>query len=82
MELAQREEKLKPKPTLPPDFTTSADIFEKPKDGELPPSRPYDHAINLTEGFVPKVAKAYPLSPNELEAAEKFVEDNLREGKI
>ena len=35
--------------------------FEKPKDGELPPSRPYDHAINLTEDFVPKVAKAYPV---------------------
>ena len=82
MELAQKEEKLKPKPTLPPDFTTYADVFEKPKDGELPPSRPYDHAINLTEDFVSKVAKAYPLSPNKQEAAEKFIEDNLREGKI
>ena len=82
MELAQKEEKLKPKPTLPPNFTAYADVFEKPKDGELPPSRPYDHAINLTEDFFPKVAKAYPLSPNEQVAAEKFVEDNLREGKI
>ena len=82
MELAQKEEKLKPKPTLPPDFAAYADVFEKPKDGELPPSRPYDHTINLTEDFVPKVAKAYPLSPNEREAAEKCVEDNLREGKF
>ena len=49
---------------------------------ENSPSRPYDHAINLTEDFVPKVAKAYSLSPNEREAADKFVEDNLREGKI
>ena len=65
MKLAQKEEKLKPKPTLPSDFTMYADVFEKPKDGELPPSRPYDHAINLTKDFVPKVAKAYPLSLNE-----------------
>ena len=36
MELAQKEEKLKPKPTLPPDFAAYADVFEKPKDGELP----------------------------------------------
>ena len=36
MELAQKEENLKPKPTLPPDFAAYADVFEKPKDGELP----------------------------------------------
>jgi len=40
------------------------------------------HAINLDEDFVPKMAKAYPLSPKEKEAAEKFVDKNLREGKI
>ena len=38
MELAQKEEKLKPKATLPPDFTAYTDVFEKLKDGELPPS--------------------------------------------
>ena len=82
MELAQKKEKLKPKLTLPPDFSVYTAIFEKPKDGELPPSWSYNHAINLTEDFIPKVAKVYPLSPNEREAAEKFVEDNLREEKI
>ena len=81
MELAQKEEKLKPKPTLLPDFA-AYNVFEKPKDGELPPSQPYNHAINLTEDFVPKVAKVYPLTSNEREAAERFVEDDLREGKI
>jgi len=41
-----------------------------------------DHAINLDEDFVSKVAKAYPLSPMEKEATEKFIDKNLQEGKI
>ena len=38
MELAQKEGNLKPKPTLPLDFAAYANVFKKPKDGELPPS--------------------------------------------
>lgn len=82
MELAQEAEWQKPKPILPPKFSEYANVFDKSKDGILPPPQPYDHAINLGEDFIPKVAKAYPLSPKERETAEKFVEDNLREGKI
>ena len=81
-ELAREEERLKPKPTLPPEYSDFSDVFDKPLEGILPPPRPYDHAINLDEDFVPKVAKAYPLSPKEKEAAEKFVDENLKEGKI
>ncbi|KIN98734.1 hypothetical protein M404DRAFT_31061 [Pisolithus tinctorius Marx 270] len=70
------------KAVLPKDYKDFASVFEKPSNGVLPPSQPYDHAINLVEDFVPKVAKAYPLSPSERESAEKFIEDNLQEGKI
>ncbi|KIN98978.1 hypothetical protein M404DRAFT_30941 [Pisolithus tinctorius Marx 270] len=81
-ELAQEEHKKKPKAVLPEEYKDFTSVFEKPSDGVLPPSRPYDHAINLVEDFIPKVAKAYPLSPSERESAEKFIEENLREGKI
>ncbi|KIO07299.1 hypothetical protein M404DRAFT_136195, partial [Pisolithus tinctorius Marx 270] len=82
-ELAQEEHKKKLKAAvLPEDYKDFASVFKKPSDGILPPSRPYDHAINLVEDFTPKVAKAYPLSFSEQESAERFIEENLREGKI
>ncbi|KIO01845.1 hypothetical protein M404DRAFT_97833, partial [Pisolithus tinctorius Marx 270] len=46
-ELAQEEHKKKPKAVLPEDYKDFASVFEKLSDGVLPPSRPYDHAINL-----------------------------------
>ncbi|KIN97966.1 hypothetical protein M404DRAFT_108408, partial [Pisolithus tinctorius Marx 270] len=46
-ELAQEEHKKKPKAVLPEDYKDFTSVFEKPSDGVLPPSQPYDHAINL-----------------------------------
>ncbi|KIN93919.1 hypothetical protein M404DRAFT_37719, partial [Pisolithus tinctorius Marx 270] len=46
-ELAQEEHKKKPKAILPKDYRYFALVFKKPSDGVLPPSRPYDHPINL-----------------------------------
>ncbi|KIO01326.1 hypothetical protein M404DRAFT_96435, partial [Pisolithus tinctorius Marx 270] len=46
-ELAQEEHKKKPKAVLPKDYLDFALVFKKPSDGSLPPSQPYDHAINL-----------------------------------
>ena len=34
----------------------------------LPPCRDFDHAIDLKEMFTLKVAKLYPLNPDELTA--------------
>ncbi|KIN99395.1 hypothetical protein M404DRAFT_30453 [Pisolithus tinctorius Marx 270] len=81
-ELAQEEHKKKLKAVLPAEYKDFTLVFNKPSDGILPPSRPYDHALNLVEDFILKVAKAYPLSPSERESAEKFIKENLREGKI
>ncbi|KIN94383.1 hypothetical protein M404DRAFT_49826, partial [Pisolithus tinctorius Marx 270] len=46
-ELAQEEHKKKPKVVLPKDYKDFTLVFKKPSDGVLPPSQPYDHAINL-----------------------------------
>ena len=50
----------KDKVVLPPQYTDYADIFSEWTFDILPPRRDFDHAINLKESFVPKVAKIYP----------------------
>ena len=80
MELAQQTEK--PKAKLPQLYVDFKDVFEKKTIDELPPSRTFDHAIELNEGFFPKVAKVYPLNPKEQEACRTFVNEHLKSGKI
>ena len=48
----------------------------------LPPHRSFDHAIDLKDSFVSKVAKLYPLNPQEVDACKAFVEENLQTGRI
>jgi len=43
---------------------------------------PYNHAIDLKETFKPQKGKIYPLSKNEREEVQNFVEDQLRKGYI
>ena len=48
----------------------------------LPPCRSFDHTIDLKDSFVPKVAKLYPLNPQEVDACKAFVEEHLQTGRI
>jgi hypothetical protein len=72
----------KPKVELPAPFKQFQGVFEKKNMEELPPSRSFDHGINLDADFVPKVAKVYPLNPKEHEACQNFVDEHLATGKI
>ena len=80
MKLAQQREKLKAE--LPQSYTNFSDIFEKKTIDELPPSWTFDHAIKLSEGFSPKVAKVYLFNPKEQEACRAFVDEYLKSGII
>jgi len=40
----------------------------------------WDHAIDLKEMFVPQKRRIYPLSKDEREEVQNFVEDQLRRG--
>jgi hypothetical protein len=80
--LAIETEKAKPKVTLPSEYSQFASVFSEAASAHLPPSRPYDHTINLDETFIPKIGKIYPLSPDEQRATEDFLEENLCSGKI
>ena len=81
-ELAIANEAAKPKPTLPPEYAPFASVFLKEATDHIPPSRPYDHEINLDESFKPKISKVYSLSPKERKAMEDFLDKNLKTGKI
>ena len=42
----------------------------------------WDHAIDLKNTFVPRKERIYPLSKDEKEEVQNFVEDQLRKGYI
>ena len=42
----------------------------------------WDHAIDLKEMFKPKKGRIYPLSKNEREEVQNFINDQLRKGYI
>jgi len=42
----------------------------------------WDHAIDFKETFKPQKGRIYPLSKNEREEVQNFVEDQLRKGYI
>ena len=77
---AQATEKVEHK--LPPQYAKYAKVFEEPKDGKLPPQWSFNHAIDLKETFVPKVAKTYPMNPKEINAWKEFIDENLKSGKV
>ena len=86
MALAQHQHAQEKPKTLeemvPEAYRQYAKVFEKAAAERFPGPRPWDHAIDLKPGFVPKDFKLYPLSPKELEAENAFLDENLRKGYI
>jgi len=48
----------------------------------MPTIKVWDHTIDLKEMFKPWKRRIYPLSKNEREEVQNFVEDQLRKGYI
>src|SRR5229473_3737543 len=57
-------------------------VFAKESFDEMPPSRPWDHAIELKPGSKPFAGKIYNLSPDEQKQLEVFLDENLKSGCI
>ena len=81
-ELAIAAEAAKAKTTLPPEYSKFSSVFSKEATDHVPPSRSYDHEINLNKLFIPKVRKLYPLPPEECKATKDFLNENLHTRKI
>ena len=67
---------------VPKQFHRWLKTFGKVASERMPVRKPWDHAINLREDFVPKKGRAYLLSKNKKEEVQEFVEEQLRKGYI
>ena len=68
---------------VPPYLRDFHDVFEKKDFDELPPSRPWDHAIELLPGVESRLdCKIYPLSHTEQVQLNEFISEHLRTGCI
>lgn len=73
--MAQGE--IEEKHTVPPELADYTDVFEKKKSERFPPSRLWDHAINLKENFILKDHLMYPIALAEEKVLKEFIEENL-----
>jgi hypothetical protein len=85
-ELAIKENSKKIKKTdkelVPEEYHKYLDIFNEEKAHWFPESRPWDHKIEMKEGFEPKSFKNYNLTPAEQNELDKFLKENLKKGYI
>lgn len=70
------------KEVVPPSYHHFKDVFAKESFDELPSRRPWDHTIELIPGSRPIDCKLYPLTLDEQHELDKFLEENLRSGRI
>jgi len=57
-------------------------VFRKVESEKMPVRKVWDHAIDLKEDFKASKAKVYPLSRNERDEVQGFVEEHLKKGYI
>jgi hypothetical protein len=75
--LAEQATKLKPEVLLPTEYRRFAKVFSEKASERFPPSRPYDHAIDLKPDAPATLpAKAIRLPTDELITAKKFIDEN------
>jgi len=67
---------------VPKKFLKWRKVFGKVELERMPKKKIWDHAIDLKETFKPQKGRIYPLSKNEREEVQNFVEDQLRKGYI
>ena len=70
------------KEKVPSKYHDYLDVYSKTSADVLPPSREYDHAIDLEEGKNPPFGPIYPLSEKELKVLSEHIKDNLKKGFI
>ncbi len=57
-------------------------FFSKTKATQLPPHQTWDCAIDLLPNAMPPKSKVYPLSRNETQAMEEYMEEAMNSGFI
>jgi len=70
------------KTMVPKQFHRWLKVFGKVESKRMPVRKVWDHAIDVKDDFKPSKAKVYPLSRNEREEVQKFVDEHLKKGYI
>jgi len=65
---------------VPQKFHRWLKVFEKAESKRMPVRKPWDHAINLREDFIPRKGRTYLMLREEKEEVREFVEEQLRKG--
>jgi hypothetical protein len=69
--------------TLPSEYQRHARIFSDEEAQRFPPSRPWDHAINLKPDTPDTInCKVYPIAPSRKLALRKWIDDEEAKGYI
>jgi Reverse transcriptase (RNA-dependent DNA polymerase) len=70
-------------PNIPPHYSSFSRVFSEEASHEFPPSRPWDHAIELKPGAPAALpSKLILLSQAEQEELRKFVKEHMARGTI
>src|ERR1700734_2772882 len=77
-----KKDELTTEQMVPKEYHEYLDIFSEEKANRFPSSRPWDHKIEMKEGFEPKSCKNYNLTPEEQTELDKFLKENLDKGYI
>ena len=67
---------------LPPEYNSWKKVFKKEASERFPEHRPWDHAIELHEDFIPKRGKIYNLSPLQQTSLDQWIKEQLGKGYI
>jgi len=67
---------------IPPHLRDFHSVFSKDSFDELPGTKPWDHAIELTHDASPKSCKVYLLFASEQKELDTFLKENLESGRI
>jgi len=67
---------------VPKKFHRWLKVFGKVESERMPVRKVWDHVIDLKKDFNASKAKVYPLSRNERDEVQEFVEEHLRKGYI
>jgi len=67
---------------VPKRFHKCLKVFGKVESERMPVRKAWDHAIALNDDFKASKARVYPLSRNEKEEVQKFVDEHLKKGYI
>jgi hypothetical protein len=63
---------------LPPEYKDYTSVFEKEASEHFPDRRPWDHAIELHDDFVPKKGQIYPLPLKQQSSLDEWIKEQLQ----